>query len=319
MDARIRFCDHTTNSFCTEPLTDQDELGEIIEKSGVIHTTTDVIDKVFDLAEEEGYAPKYVVSFNRYERPSNLLSGLFSRFLGPLPDPCEYEDATKENLKKIKSYRSLALVTLLAAVALLFALSYAHPIMRMSPLLLVTMSVEAVASGWVASLILFVLVTVLVMATFRIIGDVQMPKRGGFINQAAQSEELWFRAGAENWSTYERIKSCALFGLFHITNLFYPVCSLIVLSFVGGIFMWVYLRAYKQTGSSRIAVQHPPSYTPPTIGSLFCILRRQSVSRSSGFNERATPQSKYLLVYRLGGIFIYFPITTTSPPSALRK
>lgn len=42
-----------------------------------------------------------------------------------------------------------------------------------------------------------------------------------------------------------RVRSCAQFGVAHLVNLF--------VAMVGGVFMWVYLREYRETGDARRA------------------------------------------------------------------
>jgi hypothetical protein len=74
----------------------------------------------------------------------------------------------------------------------------------------------------------------------------------GFIGPAL-AEELWFRAGSESWTWRQRVYSCVYFGLLHILNLVVPLCAAVALILPGGIFMVVYLRAYRKFEDSRWA------------------------------------------------------------------
>jgi hypothetical protein len=76
----------------------------------------------------------------------------------------------------------------------------------------------------------------------------------GFFNRAAVVEEQIFREGAEGWSWPQRITSCLVFGAVHLTNLIYPLATVLPLAVGGGLFMWVYLKNYRVTRSRRKAV-----------------------------------------------------------------
>ncbi len=78
---------------------------------------------------------------------------------------------------------------------------------------------------------------------------------GGFrqgLATAALREEQMFREGAENWTAWERVKSCVIFALVHLWNLYVPIALLVPLA-VGGVgLMRTYLRALRR-GDSRAA------------------------------------------------------------------
>lgn len=76
----------------------------------------------------------------------------------------------------------------------------------------------------------------------------------GFFNGAAISEEQAFREGAENWNWRQRVASCCVFGAVHMSNLIYPIATIVPLSLAGGLFMWYYLRTYRKTRFRRTAV-----------------------------------------------------------------
>lgn len=76
----------------------------------------------------------------------------------------------------------------------------------------------------------------------------------GFFNKAAVYEEQAFREGAENWTFWQRVRSCLIFGAAHLSNLFYPLATILPLALGGAMFMGVYLRTYKKTRFRRTAV-----------------------------------------------------------------
>lgn len=76
----------------------------------------------------------------------------------------------------------------------------------------------------------------------------------GFFNKAAVYEEQMFREGAEGWTLRQRITSCLVFGVIHLSNLIYPLATILPLAIGGGIFMAVYLHTYRKTRFRRTAV-----------------------------------------------------------------
>jgi hypothetical protein len=77
---------------------------------------------------------------------------------------------------------------------------------------------------------------------------------------AAMVEEQVFREGSEEWSTWERIKSCAIFSVMHLWNLFIPLGAIIPLATAGGYLMRRYLVSYEQTESRERAVVESARY-----------------------------------------------------------
>lgn len=64
----------------------------------------------------------------------------------------------------------------------------------------------------------------------------------------AYAEERVFRAGAEGWSRTKRVLKVLQFGVVHAV-IGIPIGAALALSVGGAWFMWVYLRAYRATGS----------------------------------------------------------------------
>jgi hypothetical protein len=76
----------------------------------------------------------------------------------------------------------------------------------------------------------------------------------GFFNRAAVFEEQAFREGSENWTLFQRVRSCLAFGAIHMVNLIYPLASILPLALGGALFMLIYLRTYRKTRFRRTAV-----------------------------------------------------------------
>ncbi|MDB5185330.1 MAG: hypothetical protein JWN38_1138 [Candidatus Saccharibacteria bacterium] len=76
----------------------------------------------------------------------------------------------------------------------------------------------------------------------------------GFLNSMSVLEEQWFREGSENWTPWQRFRSCVSFGFAHMANLYYPFCTILPLSLCGYVFMRVYLRDIKRAHNREQAV-----------------------------------------------------------------
>ncbi|MEX1104903.1 MAG: hypothetical protein WEB78_01780 [Ilumatobacteraceae bacterium] len=68
----------------------------------------------------------------------------------------------------------------------------------------------------------------------------------------ANAEERMFREGAEQWTTWHRVRRTMQFGLVHAL-IGIPIGAAIALSLGGAYFMVVYLRSYRRTGSAQEA------------------------------------------------------------------
>lgn len=77
----------------------------------------------------------------------------------------------------------------------------------------------------------------------------------GGIGNAAMREEKQYRAGAEEWTHWQRVRVTLAFGLAHAWNLIVPLGVALALALGGGYFMVVYLRAFRDTGSRVHALQ----------------------------------------------------------------
>jgi hypothetical protein len=68
----------------------------------------------------------------------------------------------------------------------------------------------------------------------------------------ANAEERMFRQGAEEWTTWHRIRRTVQFGLVHAL-IGIPIGAAMALSIGGAYFMLVYLRSFQRTGSVQEA------------------------------------------------------------------
>ena len=201
------------------------------------------------------------------ERPHSGWLGLMCRGLGELPDlarpqPDEFTD--------LRRYRVLPYLTLLVLIGFLILTALLVPLAVLSP---VTATGRAVGGDggqlWASRIVVFVL-TALVLGFF-VTKGVHGVKRG--LYRFALDEELWFRFGAENWSTSQRIRSCAQFGVAHLANLVLALATLGGLAVVGRVFMWVYLREVRESGDPRraavVAAQFHATYNWGALMILF--------------------------------------------------
>lgn len=187
----------------------------------------------------------------RFERPSRGFAGLLSRGLGPLPESAKLIHPTKKNLGKVRSFRWLAFGLMLIAISSLVALTILVPWMRTSPATLLVALFTMLLGDTVGPFV--GLAASVGLMVFFPSGITRKFYRGKFLNNAAMFEEQWFRMGAEKWTVSQRVYSCAAFGVVHLVNIIYPVASIIVVGLVGGVFMLVYLRFFKKTGSTKLA------------------------------------------------------------------
>lgn len=188
---------------------------------------------------------------SRFRRPTGWMGSLASRWLGPLPENDCMIHPNAEQLAKVGSYRLFAGVLVVTAIGLLLLFADFMPWMLVSPATIITMGTKALfGEAWGVAVGVAIIVILVIFAS-----GIKHQNRyqAKFWDSAAMLEEQWFRMGAENWTIGQRLKSTLLFGLVHIVNIIYPVSSLLVVGAVGGVFMIVYLRAYKKTGSTELA------------------------------------------------------------------
>ncbi len=70
----------------------------------------------------------------------------------------------------------------------------------------------------------------------------------------AMREEILFRAGCENWTLVQKVKSCISFGLIHLSMLIVPLGASLALCAGGAGLMICYLYYFKRTKSQQAAL-----------------------------------------------------------------
>lgn len=74
-----------------------------------------------------------------------------------------------------------------------------------------------------------------------------------FLLMAALWEEQVFRSGSEKWSWSERVRASLIFGVIHITNIWYSMAAGIALGVTGFGFLLVYQWYYRKTKNQIVA------------------------------------------------------------------
>lgn len=185
------------------------------------------------------------------DRPRRGWVGFICRFLPEQPDSERLNEYDHRDVFRPVTDRLIALGSILGVVAMFFVGRWLFPVLGMSPF---GQAIDASAGddptkpsvlSIVLVLGLFLVLTAL--ALFAIFGIVT-GKMFSFFYPMALAEEHWFRAGAEDWTIAQRIKSCALFGVAHLLNLIVAYVTLGALAIVGGVFMAVYLHELRSSG-----------------------------------------------------------------------
>ncbi len=95
----------------------------------------------------------------------------------------------------------------------------------------------------------------------------------------ALREELMFRTGSEDWTFWQKVRSCISFGLMHFTMIIVPIGACIALMVAGAILMTVYTSALKTGNNKHATVEAALVHTSYNaliilvlIGSLFWTL-----------------------------------------------
>lgn len=224
------------------------------------HGATDEMKRLClaDLSELEDKGKKIAQAIeenqSRYRRPSGIITGLFSRVLGPLPHGLKntkIDDRAEEVMASLPSYRLVAFGLLLGVVTSLITLGSMFPWLMISPFTL-TMDAVSVGSarepGQPNTLVTIFMIVVIVFVTVAFLRSRRSrEKTKRFIYEAAHEEEKWFRSGAENWTPGRRVVSCLSFGFCHVINIIYPLLTLVALSLVGAAFMAAYLGEYRRS------------------------------------------------------------------------
>lgn len=200
----------------------------------------------YDIQQLEELQRRYEAEAKLYRRPmTGWLARPLNRMLGPLPAGMEKVQPTKEALAALPSYRGLALLTVVGAIAFTMGLIEVFPILRTSPYSLMTD-----LFGFMGSFASVSAMLVCIVLAFTGVGRGTLIQKGRLLDRFAAYEEHWFRSGAENWNPLQRLGSCIAFGLAHVINMIYPAAVLPALMAVGAVYLAVYLRAYRQSNDT---------------------------------------------------------------------
>lgn len=150
----------------------------------------------------------------------------------------------------------MALLTFIAILALIHVQIQLLPITKYTVITgIMAIGEHFGINGWLALVLVFIALTA--VRRLRKVEDIAATHSRhtyGFFNKAAVYEEQSFREGSENWSVAQRVASCIAFGAIHMTNLIYPLATILPLALGGAVFMVVYLRVYRRTKFRRSAV-----------------------------------------------------------------
>ncbi len=202
-----------------------------------------------------------------FDRSDHGFVGLFAGWLPPQPPRQRQLEASWRDTSYHCTWPTVAVAAGMLAVVIAVIATLRHfAVMRISVLSLATGVVKIPLDGFrgidsfapplrsegggsASGLRLWkqVLLTVLVVAVAR-----WFLRR---IPEFAMWEEQLFREGCEDWSGRERAKACALFGAAHLSNLWYPLASVVALALGGGIFMWWYLLEHGRSRDRERAVK----------------------------------------------------------------
>ncbi len=190
----------------------------------------------------------------RFRRP---YSGWYTKLVMSImpPQPDRHIVYSFGDLKpRFRWYHHLAALPMLALFFGLVQLQFAVlPFTRYSVISGVIRLVEALGNRWWILLVAVVVYRIVKPKPVRQARSLSSHTYG-FFNRASVEEEQGWREGSENWSFFQRLLSCVSFAAIHMTNLIYPLASILPLAVGGGFLTFIYLRTYRRTQSRRAAV-----------------------------------------------------------------
>lgn len=182
------------------------------------------------------------------ERPTRGWLGLMCRGLGELLD---VSMPSRDEFPEARRYRVLPYLTILVPISFILIVSFVLPWTMFSPVTATGRAIGGEEGQVIAGQVVVLALSLLVIGFFVFVGPRRVKE---FLFDAALAEELWFRLGAENWNPRRRVRACIQFGIAHLLNLVVAIATLGALALVGGVYMWVYLREFRESGDPRRAV-----------------------------------------------------------------
>lgn len=189
---------------------------------------------------------------------SRKAKGFYGLMLKAVPKPATVSSvsAVPGDYGELKRYRLQAHLLILLPLSMFYLAKAILPALSQSPVTAASGAIDNGSNSEVASTIVGLLMFGLLgTITFFVIKNAFNGKLDKFLFQAALMEEVDFRYGSEDWTTWQRVKSCVAFGFAHIMNLIVAFATLGSLAIIGGVFMWIYLRHIKMGDSPQKAIQ----------------------------------------------------------------
>lgn len=196
-----------------------------------------------------------------------LMAKFLNRTMPPDPKPVfVWPQLVVEAGHKHFRTRSLALVslTLLLATMGMIYLLLQVPFLDQSVVKLMTRGLETfIPSGWATGAAWTVgMVGTMAIGSFTNHNFTQRELQSrpatkhkvyNFVLMAALWEEQAFRSGSEKWSWSQRVRASLIFGVIHITNIWYSMAAGIALGLTGFGFLLVYWWYYRRTRDQVVA------------------------------------------------------------------
>lgn len=200
------------------------------------------------------------------------VKGLMAKFLNATmpPDPKPVfvwpQRVVETGRKQVFRTRNLAFVslTLLLATMGMIYLLLQVPFLDQSVVKLMTRGFETfIPTGWATGAAWIVgMVGTMSIGSFtnhdylqRKLQSLPATKYGiyNFVLKAALWEEQAFRSGSEKWSWSQRVRASLIFGVIHITNIWYSMAAGFALGLTGFGFLLVYHWYYQKTKDQVVA------------------------------------------------------------------
>ncbi len=196
-----------------------------------------------------------------------LLAKFLEKTLPPDPKPLfiwpELVAEANGRHFRTRNLAPVALVLLITTVGMIYLLLQV-PFLDQSVVKLMTRAFETlVPTGWATGAAWMVgMVGVMSMGRFtnhdhiqRALDSLPATKHGvyNFVLKAALWEEQVFRSGSEKWSWPQRVRASLIFGVIHITNIWYSMAAGVALGLTGFGFLLVYQWYFHRTQNQLIA------------------------------------------------------------------
>ncbi len=200
------------------------------------------------------------------------VKGLMAKFLNATmpPDPKPVfvwpqlvVEASRKHVFRTRNLAFVSLTLLLATMGMIYLLLQV-PFLDQSVVKLMTRGFETfIPTGWATGAAWTVgMVGTMSIGSFtnhdylqRKLQALPATKYGiyNFVLMAALWEEQAFRSGSEKWSWSQRVRASLIFGVIHITNIWYSMAAGIALGLTGFGFLLVYHWYYQKTKDQVVA------------------------------------------------------------------